>query len=64
MQPSYSARGRGHHRPNLFHDQDQFATANEAKNQYFESMLNRKLYQNAKEVFENTPAQLLENFSE
>jgi hypothetical protein len=29
---------------------------NDAKNKYFESMLNRKLYQAAKEVFENAPS--------
>ena len=39
-------------------------SVNDAKNRYFESMLNRKLYQNAKEVFESAPSPLLSSYSE
>ena len=68
MQPSYPSRGRGFFpglvRPNYGGNDEVEVSVNDAKNKYFESMLNRKLYQNAKEVFENAPAQLLSSYSE
>jgi hypothetical protein len=66
MQPSYPIRGRGTGRPSFVNSDDYELSSgvNEAKNKYFESMLNRKLYQSAKEVFENAPAQLLSSYSE
>ena len=62
MQPSYPYRGRGSHsgtgRPNFPCNEEYELSGgvNDAKNKYFESMLNRKLYQSAKEVFENAPS--------
>lgn len=66
MQPSYPIRGRGTGRPSFVNSDDYELSSgvNEAKNKYFESMLNRRLYQSAKEVFENAPAQLLSSYSE
>jgi hypothetical protein len=61
MQPSYP-RGRGFYsgtgRPNFSYGEEYESSmgVNDAKNKYFESMLNRKLYQAAKEVFENAPS--------
>ena len=58
MQPSYPSRGRGLHRQNFQGNEDYELAAgvNEAKNQFFESLLNRKLYANAKDIFEVAPS--------